>query len=84
MGKRLISIPPFGNLQGFLERAFSTYGHYLVKLPSKIGVIVVTAIILGVSIWGNVLLKQKFDPMWFLPLDSYLSIWHTNNERYEY
>lgn len=29
--------------------------------------------ILGVTIYGNMLLPQKFDPMWFLPDDSYMS-----------
>jgi len=29
---------------------------------------------LGVSIYGNTLLKQKFDPMWFLPDDSHLAL----------
>ena len=65
----------------FFQRGFTKYGKILVKLPTKIGVILVTLAIFSVSIWGNILLKQKFDPMWFLPLDSYLSIWHFNNER---
>ena len=65
----------------FTQTGFTAYGRFLVKLPSKIAVILTTLAIFSVSIWGNVLLKQKFDPMWFLPLDSYLSIWHSNNER---
>jgi len=65
-----------------LQRGFSAYGKLLMKTPTKLGVIVVTLLILSVSVWGNVLLKQKFDPMWFLPLDSYLISWHKANEQY--
>ena len=64
-----------------LQQGFQAYGKYLMKLPSKIAVIAVTVLIFSVSIWGNVLLKQKFDPMWFLPLDSYLVSWHNANEQ---
>lgn len=32
----------------------------------------VTTCLFGVCIWGNVELRQEFDPVWFLPTDSYL------------
>lgn len=28
---------------------------------------------LGITIYGNTLLRQEFDPMWFLPSDSYMA-----------
>ena len=64
-----------------LNNAFAAYAEFLMKLPTKIGVVVLTLLLLSVSIWGNVLLKQKFDPMWFLPLDSYLMQWSRANEQ---
>jgi hypothetical protein len=44
-------------------------------------VLLVTAVLLGVSVWGNVLLRQEFDPMWFLPKDSYLSLYVQQNDK---
>ena len=41
----------------------------------KIAVLALTALLTGVGIYGNVLLKNEFDPTWFLPGDSYLSKW---------
>lgn len=48
------------------------YAKFLFKLPVKIVVIVVTAAVLAVSGWGLSNLRQEFDPVWFLPQDSYL------------
>ncbi|XP_037793998.1 NPC intracellular cholesterol transporter 1 homolog 1b-like [Penaeus monodon] len=48
------------------------YAKYLFKLPVKIIVIVVTAAVVAVSGWGLSNLRQEFDPIWFLPQDSYL------------
>jgi len=31
----------------------------------------VTVIILGIGTWGFIILEQEFDPIWFLPTDSY-------------
>ena len=49
--------------------------------PVKMGVLVTTGVLLGASVWGNVLLRQEFDPMWFLPKDSYLSLYVEQNDK---
>ncbi|KAK6641750.1 hypothetical protein RUM44_013465 [Polyplax serrata] len=48
------------------------YSKLIFKLPFKIFVILVTIILAGVAVKGNLELKQKFDPKWFLPNNSYL------------
>ena len=48
----------------------------------KVMIIVMTLVILGISLWGNVLLRQEFNPIWFLPSESYLAQWHRYNELY--
>jgi hypothetical protein len=53
-----------------------------LSTPAKATVILVTLTVTGVGIWGNVLLKQEFDPTWFLPGDTYLAQWFANNRRY--
>lgn len=35
-------------------------------------VLAITAVLAGVAIKGNLEIKQKFDPKWFLPNNSYL------------
>ena len=34
------------------------------------------------GIWGNVLLKQEFDPTWFIPHETYLAKWFRLNKQY--
>jgi hypothetical protein len=61
-----------------LQMAFELYARHLVKWPSKLAVVIVTSVIFGFSVWGNYYLKQEFDPMLFLPKDSYLKLfWET-------
>lgn len=48
----------------------------------KVVIILVTLAILGVSLWGNILLRQEFNPIWFLPQESYLAQWHKYNSIY--
>jgi len=48
-----------------LTEIFSSYLKALV--------LIVTGGFLGVSIYGNTLLRQEFDPMWFLPENSYMN-----------
>jgi len=38
----------------------------------QIVVFLFTFTMLGVNIWGNTELRQEFNPIWFLPQDSYL------------
>ena len=56
---------------------FSWFGKLLTNVYVKATVLLVTATVLGFGLWGNVLLKQEFDPSWFLPPGTYLADWFT-------
>ena len=56
-----------------LQSFFAAYARALVRWPSKVCVLWLTAAILGVSVYGNYHLRHEFDPMMFLPKDSYLA-----------
>jgi hypothetical protein len=62
------------------QSVFDAYGSLLMKTPVKIGLLVFTAALTGLGIWGNLLLEQRFDPTWFLPPDSYLARWFNANQ----
>ena len=47
----------------------------------KAAVVVATASLASVSAVGLARLRQEFDPMWFLPSDSYLAQWVEANDR---
>ena len=64
-----------------LKASFKHYSHFLLKIPTQICVCILTLGIFAISCWGNVELKQEFDPMWFLPKESYLFQWHLMNEK---
>ena len=68
--------------KGLSKLIFDIYGNFLMKTPVKVAVILFTATLTGVGIWGNCLIEQKFVPAWFLPPDSYLSRWFKINEQY--
>ena len=53
----------------------------MIRGPVKVLIIFLSAVLLGVSLWGNVLLRQEFNPVWFLPAESYLAQWHQHNSR---
>lgn len=36
-------------------------------------VLVLTATSLGFNVWGSVLMRQEFNPLWFIPSSTYLS-----------
>ena len=67
--------------EGLLNRLFSWLGPQLTKPVIKATVIVAAVACLGFGAWGNVLLRQEFDPMWFLPKDSYLARWAAMNDK---
>jgi predicted RND superfamily exporter protein len=68
--------------KSFSRSAFIWYGNILMKTLSKIVVCILTVILTGVAIAGNVLLEQNFDPAWFLPPDTYLAQWFQMNRKY--
>lgn len=68
--------------QNFGGKIFDVYGKYLMTVPAKIMMTILTLALLGIAIWGNILLEQKFVPAWFLPQESYLAKWFGVNEKY--
>lgn len=63
-----------------LPAAFYHFGQSLLKTPAQVFVAAFTLGLLALSVWGNVELRQEFNPMWFLPRDSYLAQWSQKNE----
>jgi len=61
-----------GDQESLGQKAFRGFARALVKTPVKLLVVAVALAVAGVAVWGNVLLRQEFDPIWFLP-DSYAS-----------
>ncbi|CAB3372797.1 Hypothetical predicted protein [Cloeon dipterum] len=47
-------------------------GSFLFKTPVKVIVLVCTATLLIFGSWGLSMLRQEFDPIWFLPQSTYL------------
>ncbi|XP_069127848.1 patched domain-containing protein 3-like isoform X2 [Argopecten irradians] len=66
----------------FVEGIKRFYAPNLMRLPVKIAVMVVTAIFLGFGIWGFVVLKQEYNPIWFIPTDSYPYKYDSANTKY--
>ena len=66
----------------YVDRSFDVYSKILLKPVSQGIVLIVTLGLLGVSVWGNIELRQEFDPMWFLPKTSYLGQWNIYHEKY--
>ena len=68
-------VPNAFSQRDFIRSAFAAVGHQLTKFPVKMAVLALTALLTGIGVYGNVLLKNEFDPTWFLPGESYLSKW---------
>ncbi len=68
--------------RNFSRSFFIGVGKALTKTPVKVFVILLTLAIAGVGVWGNVLLRQEFDPTWFLPPETYLAKWFVANREY--
>ena len=65
-----------------LQTIFKAIAKIIMMPTMKVVTILVTLGILGVSVWGNILLRQEFNPIWFLPQESYLAQWHKYNSIY--
>nr|SVE88835.1 EOG090X0BEK [Daphnia sinensis] len=57
-------------LQLFFSRILAKY---LFKWPAKVFILVLAAFLLGINTWGSVLMRQEFNPLWFIPTSTYLS-----------
>ena len=68
--------------KNILQTVFKSIANVIVLKPVKALIVFFTLILLGVSIWGNIELRQEFNPIWFLPADSYLAQWHKYNSIY--
>ena len=68
-------------IEGPIQRLFAFLGPTLTRPAAKVSVLAAAAALAAVGAWGNVLLTQEFDPMWFLPTDSYLAEWARVNDR---
>jgi len=65
--------------KNILQTIFKSIANVIVLKPVKGLIICLTLVILGFSVWGNIELRQEFNPVWFLPPDSYLAQWHKYN-----
>ena len=61
--------------KSLLNSTFKFYSEVLMKTPVRITVIVISTFILIVSVYGATKLHREFNPMWFVPKDSYLYKW---------
>ena len=58
--------------RSLLTSAFRAYAGALMKLPCRLAALFVTAVLLGVSIWGVTQLEAEFDENLFVNPDTYL------------
>ena len=55
-----------------LQSLFAAYARNLTKWPAKAAVAAATTGLVVASLYGNCFLEHEFDPLHFLPKDSYL------------
>ncbi|XP_043207337.1 protein patched homolog 3-like [Amphibalanus amphitrite] len=76
-------VPNTCSQRNYFQNFFSrVYAPAVLSVPGKVIVLVVTCALLAVNSWGLSELRQEFNPLWFLPTDSYLSMYHRNVERF--
>ncbi|XP_023320290.1 Niemann-Pick C1 protein [Eurytemora carolleeae] len=68
--------------QNIVATMFQHLADIILRKPAKIMLLFLTAALFGISIYGNVELRQEFNPIWFLPSDSYIAQWHHFNSIY--
>ena len=68
--------------RNILQTLFKHLAKVVITVPGKAAVISLSLVFLGFSVWGNILLRQEFNPIWFLPPESYLAQWHSHNSQY--
>ena len=45
-------------------------------------ILLITATSLGLNIWGSVLMRQEFNPLWFIPKSTYLAQYFDTLDNY--
>ena len=68
--------------QNLGQKFFSWYGGLLTHWAAKVLVLLVTIGLASVGLWGLTRLRQEFNPVWFIPPQSYLAKWFAANEFY--
>jgi len=64
------------------QEVFEKFGRLIMHPASKVCVILFTLGWLSVGGWGLSMLRQEFNPIWFIPQDSYLSGWFAANTQH--
>ena len=67
---------------GILQTGFRKFAGLIILTPVRVIVIVFTLATTGVGLYGNALLRQEFDPAWFLPQDTYAAQWFSNSKTF--
>jgi len=65
-----------------MQFVFKQIGKILILPFMKFLIILLACVLFGLGIWGNVLLRQEFDPAWFLPAGTYLATWFDLNKQF--
>ena len=68
--------------RNFAQEIFVKLAKYQLHWAGKLVVILVTLGIGSVGVWGLTMLRQEFNPVWFIPQESYLAQWFHANEKY--
>ena len=64
------------------QKFFTWYGSLLTHWAAKVLVVLLTLGLAAVGILGLTRLRQEFNPVWFIPPQSYLAKWFAANEYY--
>jgi len=70
------------NLSSRAQKFSADAAHFLLRTTTKVVMVLITAAFTAVGIWGLTLLRQEFNPVNFIPKESYLSGWLTANSEY--
>ena len=64
------------------QEMFVKASHYQLHWGGKVAILLLTAGLGSVGVWGLTQLRQEFNPVWFIPQESYLAKWFNANELY--
>ena len=64
------------------HRCFGFLADVILSVPGVVGVLTLSSVVLGVGIWQASLLRQEFQPIWFLPTNTYLRQYFEASSQY--
>lgn len=64
------------------QNMFGIVSRYQFHCIGKVAIILATAGIGSVGVWGLTQIRQEFNPVWFIPQESYLARWFNANKLY--